>query len=278
MQHVLGKVQVVLGEGAPDIVLPIPPALHQPLELGEEGVVAAGAVHPVAHPVVYLLAAIHRKDHIVHLPVYEVDALLGEESSVGGDGEAEVFAGLLLPLPGVADNLLHHPEVHQRLPAEEVQLQIAPALRFFNQEVDGLLPHLQGHLHPVAGAKVPCPGKAVIAPQVAVVGDVQAHGFNGGKHHAVGELAIVIGGKEGALAVQLQHPPVGLLHRLPAISGVFFRQGGGADLRQGGLYLLGQPVEKLVHHVDPAAVDIQNNVVSVHLIAVYHGFPHSFSL
>ncbi len=100
----------------------------------------------------------------MHLPVDKVDALVGKEGAVGGDGEAEVLAGLLLPFPGVADDLLHHPEVHQRLPAEEVQLQVPAALRSFNKEVDGLLPHLQGHLHPVAGAEVPGAGEAVVAP------------------------------------------------------------------------------------------------------------------
>ena len=256
VQHVLGKVQVVLGEGAPDIVLPIPPALHQLLELGQEGVVAAGAVHPVAHPVVDLPAPVHREHHVVHLPVDEVDALVGKEGAVGGDGEAEVLAGLLLPLPGVADDLLHHPEIHQRLPAREVQFQVPAALRFLNEEVDGLLPHLQGHLHPVAGAKVPGAGETVVAPQVAVVGDVQTHGLDGRKHHPVGELAVVVGGKQRPLAVQFQHLPVCLLHGVAAVGGKLVQQFPGAVLRQGGLHRLGHLVKQLVHHMDTAAVDI----------------------
>ena len=58
MHHVGGKVQVVPGEGAAEIVVLVSPAGDELLELGDDHIIAALAVDGGAHPVVDLRTSV----------------------------------------------------------------------------------------------------------------------------------------------------------------------------------------------------------------------------
>ena len=73
---------------------------------------------------------------------------------------------------------------HQRLPAEEVHLNVPPLAGLLHHPVDGPLGGIKVHGHAVAGAEVASRGKAVAAAQVAVVGDMQAQGLH---HRRLGQ-------------------------------------------------------------------------------------------
>ena len=52
--------------------------------------------------------------------------------------------------------------------------------RLGDDEVDGPFGGLEVHGHAVAGAEIAGGGKAILTPQVAVVGDMEAQGFHQG--------------------------------------------------------------------------------------------------
>ena len=97
-----------------------------------------------------------------------------EQDAVGGDGKAEVLVMELLLLSGIRHHLLDHAEVHQRLSAEEIHLQIPALSGMTDQKIHGALARLRAHKLP---AVVICPlvRKAVRAPQITVMGHMQAH-------------------------------------------------------------------------------------------------------
>ena len=167
------KVGVVVGEGAAHVVVLAAAGRHQLLELGHDPLPAAvaGVVHPEA--VVDLLAPVQAEHHVAHLPVAEVDHVVVDEHAVGGEGEAEVLAGLLFDGAGVGHQLLDHLEVHQRLAAEEVHLQVPARAGVLHQKVQRPLAHLKAHDGPLA-VVLALAGKAVGAVEVAGVGHMQA--------------------------------------------------------------------------------------------------------
>ena len=69
------------------------------------------------------------QDHIVHLLVDEIDLVIIEEHAVGGDGKAELLVVFLFHAAGILYHLLDHIKVDERLPAEEVQLQVVDGPR-----------------------------------------------------------------------------------------------------------------------------------------------------
>ena len=72
MQDVVGEIQVVPCERAPDIVSLLVSAVRQLLELGNDQVIAAFAVPERTHIVVDLFTPIQAENHIVHLLVDEI--------------------------------------------------------------------------------------------------------------------------------------------------------------------------------------------------------------
>ena len=58
MQHIFGKVQIVMGKGPPHIIVHLPPALCHLLELGNDHVIAALAASEGPHVIVDFLSPI----------------------------------------------------------------------------------------------------------------------------------------------------------------------------------------------------------------------------
>ena len=276
MQDVIGEVLVVFGEGAADIVLSVAALLNQLLELGQDDVVAAASVHAEAHAVVDLFSAVEREDDVVHFLVDVVDLVVGQQHTVGGDGEAEVFVVFLLLGAGVLDNLLDDIKSHERFAAEEVHLQVVAVAGIFEQIVDRLFAHLRGHQLALA-AKIAGGGKAVGAAQVAVVRDVQAHGLDRRGDHHVCKLLIVVRREELAIVVHLVDFAVGFLQLIAAKASFQRRK----NCRRICLFQLFcnfavkgarqkfrvQQLDHIIYHfvddMDRPAVDIHDDVVSI---------------
>ena len=218
------------------------------------------------------LAPVQAQHHVVALPVGEVDHVVVHQHAVGGEGEAEVLALFLLDGPGVGHQALHHVEVHQRLAAEEVHLQVAPGAGIFDQEIQRPLAHLEAHHGPLA-VILALAGEAVGAVQVAGVGHVQAQGL----HHAAGALLQLPGqGLEGVRREQLP----GLLQGrdLVVALGKLLRGHVGIPLRHlrkeflpaVALVQADDVIGGVVHHVHRAGAHVQHDVVAVEFILVYH--------
>ena len=264
-----------MGEGAPDVVVPVPPLLDEPLELGHNEVIAALAGVVLPQAVVDLLPPVQAEDHVVHLPVAEFGDLVVQQHPVGGEGEAEVLVVGCLLAAGVGHQVLDHLPVHQGFPPEEVHLQVHPGAGVLDEEVQGLLAHLEGHQGPVP--VVPAlGGKAVLAVEVAGVGHVEAQGLQDGFGVLEGLLLHVLpqvlgeelaGGFQGVDVLQAgQDLP--LVHVRPVA--VLGQDLGDDGLPGGGLVQGDDVIGHLVHQVDRAAVHVQDDVVAVEFVLMDH--------
>ena len=130
MYDILCKVQVLAGEGTTCVVVQLGiTLLDQLLELGHDDIVAAGARNGLAHLVVDRRTAIERQNYVIHVGVDVVDFLVVEQQAVGGDGEAELLAVLVLDRTRIINGLLDRIPCHERLAAEEVNLDVAALAR-----------------------------------------------------------------------------------------------------------------------------------------------------
>ena len=274
---ILAKVQVLPGKGATGVVVLGAPAGHQLLELGHDDLIASLSVDGGTHVVVDAGTAVQREDHIGHLPVDVLDVLVVQEHAVGGDGEAEHLVVLLLQGPGILYSLLHGIHGHERLTAEEVHLDVAPLAGLGHHPVDGTLGGLKVHDLP-ASAEVAGGGKAVLTPQVAVVGHVQAQSLHHRlprQRHGLVRINVVVAGEQQALLLQAAQ----LLPQLVQLLGIILRQLIlqllGTLLPHGPLYLGEQVVAHTVQHMDRAAVYIRRQVLAQGGKGMYHD-PKSF--
>ena len=173
MHHIFGKIQVFSGKCTANVIFFLIPALRQPLELGNDQVVAAAAAREGPHPVIDLLSPVQTQHHIVHLPVDKLLYLLIEQYSVGGQRKPEMLVILLLQVSSIGYQLFHCLPVHERLASEEIHLQIVPVPRILNQEVQRLPAYLRGH-HGAPPVVFPFLCKTILAGKVAVMGNMEA--------------------------------------------------------------------------------------------------------
>ncbi len=260
-------------KGAPEVVVLRPTALNELLELGHNHVIAALAGDRGPEVIVDLFSPVDGENCVGHLTVDVLDVLIIEEHTISCNCKAEALVVLLLNGTGVLHRLLYGIHGHQRLAAEEVHLDVTAVARLGDDEVDGPFGGLEVHGHAVAGAEIAGGGKAILTPQVAVVGDMEAQGLDQGLLLHGGSLLPV------NVVVLLKKQPLGrqTAQLLPGLL-----QGGwvvlgqpGAKLRRavlshGGLHLLQKVVGELVQHVDGAAVDIHGDIHAKALKGMYH--------
>ena len=176
----------------------------------------------------------------------------------------------LFLLPSVGHQILDHLPVHQGLAAEEIHLQVPPVPGIGNQEIQGLFSHLVAHQGP-ASMVLALLREAVAAGQVAVMGDVEAEGLDHGGTFLKVDDPVLIGilREKRPLVLQGLH----VLQHLPDLS---FRpsaaQPGDDLLRLMLLIEADDLVCQLIHHMDRSAVHIQDNIVTVVIIAMNHLF------
>ena len=196
----------------------------------------------------------------------------------------------LLLLPPVSYQVFYHLPVHQRLPAEEIHLQVPTVPGVGDQEIQRLFPHFKAHQRP-SSMVLSFFRETVAAGQVAVVGNVETESL----HHRLALFDLIDQALICILCEQLSRP--GQFRQIPKGLGdltlrVLLLQRRGCCRRQfrrlqflGGIGLFpgSQPFHQLiaqrVHHMDRAAVHIQDDLISVILILVNQGLiPLSFFL
>ena len=123
-----------------------------------------------------LLGAVQTQHQHHMVIVQELHVLIGKQGAVGGQGQFDVLAGFFFSFAHVFHNVLHHRVVHHRFPAKQIQFQVVALLATFDGKFHGLVSHFVAHQGTVT-AKVPGVGKAVPAAQVAVMGHMEAQGF-----------------------------------------------------------------------------------------------------
>jgi len=139
-----------------------------------------------------------------------------------------------------------------------------------DQKIDRALADLKGHQHPAA-AEVALGRKAVFAAQVTVVRYVQAHGFDRGIPQHIAELLVLIFGIQQAGTIQLEQLLIGLVNfgfreSPEKISFDLLRLLFRYTVRKRIQHQVGQ----LIKHMNCSTVGIEDNVISVQVIFVYH--------
>ena len=171
---------------------------------------------------------------------------------------ARVFNGLYYRIPR-----------HERLAAEEVKLELLAVGGALDKEVDSLLAGFGGHNAALA-AEVALLREAVLAAEVAVVGNVQAHGLYRGLDHCVAVLFVVVLGEERAVLVELVKLGVALAHFVFGVLRKLCGEVSGHFLGHGGVNEVEHVVRAVVGEVDSAAVDVEHYVVAELFELVYH--------
>ena len=179
-----------------------------------------------------------------------------------------------LLLAAVGHQLFHHVEVHQRLAAEEIDLEVAAGAGVLDEEVHSPLAHLEAHQGAVALIAA-LRGEAVGAVEVAGVGDVEAERLD----HRLAVLEV-----ERHVLVDVGSPKLAggfqRGHILEALAQVGLGDVGAVGIlcQHGGHDLVGRVffvhrndvVSHVVHDMDRAAAAVQHDVISVQLILMYH--------
>ncbi len=200
MQDILAKIKVVAGKGASHIVVFMSAFLNHGFGKGQYPVIAARAVQSLPHGVVDLFTAVNAEYHIVHVFIYKVTLVLIQKKDIGGYGKAEILFAVALPCPGIVNYPLYHIKIHEGFSAKEIHFKVPPVPGVFNKKI--YRPHAYLKAHQGAFSQIftrPC--KAVFAPQVAVMGYVEAKGFYNGIPGPLGKvLLIYIPGKKQTFA------------------------------------------------------------------------------
>ena len=265
--HVGGKVQVVPGKGAADIVFFPVPVGHAVLQVLHDLVIGAFSVHIGTHAVMHFLPAVQGQDE-ADVVVGEIfHLLLIQQHAVGGEGHFDFLVVFLFLLMDVINGLLHHMPVHERFAAEEIQFAVFSGAAVGNEEIHASSCHVKGHEHaPLAVAALPC--KAVLAAEIAVMGNVQAQRlddrpvFNG--HFIVG----VHRRKEDFLLnqfIQVIH------HFIQFLFLIGRRQIGQHHITVFSVIKFQYLICYVIHHMNNAAVYIHHNVHAVLTETMNHG-------
>ena len=281
MEQIVGKVGVIVGEGAPHIVALAAPGPDQLLELGHNAVIAAVARQILAEAVVDLPAAVQREHHVIAFPVGPLDDLIGDADAVGGQREAEIFALVLLDAAGIGHQLLTDLKVHQRFPAEEIHFQVAAGAAVLHQEIQRPLAGLKAHQAGFA-VEFALRGKAVLAIEVTGMGHMKAERLDHGRavFEIKGPVGVDILGEELSGGGQLLNIVKAVLDvggGNLGVGAVFFRQQrGGLGAGMPGIDQGDGVIGQLIHRVDAAAVNVQNNIITVKFVLMDHKIPRFY--
>ena len=193
--------------------------------------------------------------------------LLIQQHAVGGQGHFDFLVVLLFLLMYIINGLLYHMPVHERFAAEEIQFAVFPGTAVGNQEIHAPPCHIKRHEHaPLAVTSLAC--EAVLAAEIAVMGNIQAQGLDNGPvlngHFIIG----IHGSKKDFLANQF----IQVIHHFIQ----FFLIIGRRQIGQDHVPIF--PVIKfqhficyVIHHMNDAAVDIHDNVHAILTKTMNHG-------
>ena len=125
------------------------------------------------------LAPVQAQYDVVHFFIQEFIDFVVQQHAVRCESETESLPGLLFLTARIFDDLLHNAPSHQRLTAEEVDVQVTVESGILKQEIDCLLADFEFHDRPVA-VVLALARETVIAGQVTRVRHVQAQSLHEG--------------------------------------------------------------------------------------------------
>ncbi len=274
MENIVCKIRIVVGICTADVIAFIPPRRRKFLEFRHNPVIASGPCEVLPQMVMYFLPPVQAQYNIVHLAVGKLYHFIIYQNAVRCQRKPEIFVMDLFLFPCVGNNLLHNLPVHQRFPAEKVNLQISAAAGMCNQEVNRLFPDLKRHQCTLP-LIFPLAGEAVRAVQVAGVRNMQAKGF----YHIAFVLKIRRKRRECIRRKKLPRlfqrgdicdtfPNLRLVYILPA---AVFSQHGGSDFLRRMAFIHGNYVIRhIVYAMNRAAACIQHDGIPVQLILMHH--------
>ena len=167
---------------------------------------------------------------------------------------------LVLDRTRIINGLLDRIPCHERLAAEEVNLDVAALARTLDDKVDRLLCHLKRH-DLTAGAEVAGGCEAVLASQVAVMCDVQAQCLDRcADRNVLGHVNVIVVREQLAVLLEI----VQLCVCLAYSRCVVLRQRLHNGVRAGFGHLLidqaGYRVGYVVEQVHGTAIDVQQEI------------------
>ena len=261
---------IALGKGAADIVFLCTACLHKLLEFRNNRIVGTASIGTDTEIVVDLFTAVERQDDVVHLLIHIFDLIVGQLDTVGGDGEQEMLVVQLLLLSRVSDRLLDDFPVHQRFTAKKVEVEVAAFARLFDQEVNRFFSSLQAHHRPVS-AVIACTSKAVFTSELAVLRDQQAHCLDRRRDHPVGKLGVIILREQNPVGVHAVQLIISLGQlTLGELAGQLVQNLRRTFFCHWRRDIVQQPVRRIVHNRNAAAVDVQNDIKTVKAVFVNH--------
>ena len=183
--------------------------------------------------------------------------------------------GLLKAAP-IGYQILYHLPVHKRFPAEEIHLQVDTASGIFHQEIQGLFPYLIAHKRSSSMIlSLLC--KAVFAGKIAVMGNMKAQRLYHGLSLFEIKNIIFINIRCIKLShfLQLHHLLISILNICCFIFSLKLFKACGFYLflsliLQQFLCNGDQIINHIVHYMNGTAVHIQNDVIAVILVLMYH--------
>lgn len=262
-EHIVCEVGIIFGKGAADVIILMAALFNKTLVLVHEQVIGALAVGSFPHTVVDFPSAVHGEYHVGHFLVDEIYLFIVQEQTVGGYGKSEVLVVLLFLGAAVLHELLHSIEVHKRLAAEEIHLKIFPVCGVFEKEIESTSARIEIH-DLSAETVISRRSEAVLTAEIAVHGDKQAHSLYGSSHGHFGELFVIVLGKESLFLIKLNDLVVAGNYLLAVIeAGKLFDNAFGTFFVKGRTYVIQHIICKLVHQMNAAAVDVEDDIISV---------------
>ena len=202
-QHILYKVQIVMGKCTSYIILLLVSAFCYFFEFIQDKIIASLSVFERAHMIVYFFSSVDTKNNVVHFFVGKFDDIVSQKYTVGSQGKTKMFVMGFLQFPSIGYQFFYYIEVHQWLAAKEIYFQVAAVSGIGYEKIQCFFADFQAHEGTVS-LVLTLSGKAVTARQVAVVGNMQAQCL----HYRLAFLEVDnsffvhIYGKQGAIFFQ----------------------------------------------------------------------------
>ena len=222
----------------------------------------------------HFFSAVQAENDVVHFFIHEIDHVIVDKHAVCGEGETEILVVFFFHTSCICHELLNNIPVHERFTAEEVHLEVSSRAGICDEEIKSLLTNLKAHERALTLIfTLAC--EAVFTVEIAGVCHVEAERLN---HIAViliikCELFILIFGEKLSIFLQRLHivdakKDLLLVHTFHVA--VFFKDGGNDLLLGVALIHLDDVICHLIHAVYRAAAGIENDIVTVQFILMYH--------
>ncbi len=143
--NILCEIGIEMRKGAAHIIALISARFYKFLKLRYDNVKAALSARRLAEAVVDLAPAVEAEHHVVHFTVGKVNNVVVYKHSVCRKSKAKMLALFILYRPSIFHKSFYDVEVHKRLTAEKVNLEIVTGAAVLHKKIKRALSDLEGH-------------------------------------------------------------------------------------------------------------------------------------